>query len=499
MIILFGTRTIPFFASTLACLVLLVGSVSLAAPPNIVFFLADDLGQRDLGCYGSTFYETPHLDRLASQGAMFTDAYAACPVCSPTRASIMTGQWPQRTGITDYIGAPLKPENWKRNTQMLPAPYTDRLALSAPTLAKSLKGAGYATFFAGKWHLGPEGWWPENQGFDFNFGGIDRGGPYGGNKYFSPYGNPRLIDGPPGEHLPDRLATEAVKFIEAHKDRPFFAYFSFYDVHTPLMTREDLRNKYTEKRSRLGLTEKWAREHERDVRLVQEHAVYAGMVEAMDLAVGKVLAKLDELGLSENTLVIFTSDNGGLSTSEGWPTSNLPFRGGKGWMYEGGIREPLLVRWPAVVQRGRVVSTPVSSPDFFPTLLDAAGTAPQPDQTLDGVSLLPLLKGGALPERPLFWHYPHYGNQGGAPSAAVRSGDWKLIHWQEDNRVELFHLATDIGETTDLAAQEPKRVASLRKELHAWQEQVGAKFPVSNPNYDAAKPSGRAAARPQNP
>ena len=210
MIIQFGRPAIgQFIVNAFACLCLLSGSPAWAKQPNIVFFLADDLGQRDLGCYGSTFYETPHLDRLASQGARFTDAYAACPVCSPTRASIMSGQWPQRTGITDYIGAPLKPEEWKRNTRLLPAPYTDRLSLDTPTLAKSLKEAGYATFFAGKWHLGPEGWWPENQGFDFNFGGIDRGGPYGGSKYFSPYGNPRLTDGPPGEHLPDRLATEA--------------------------------------------------------------------------------------------------------------------------------------------------------------------------------------------------------------------------------------------------------------------------------------------------
>ena len=484
-----------FVVHALATVVMLFGSVCLAGQPNIVFFLADDLGQRDLGCYGSTFYETPHLDRLASQGARFTDAYAACPVCSPTRASIMTGQWPQRIGITDYIGAPLKPEAWNRNTRLLPAPYSDRLPLDSPTLAKSLKAAGYATFFAGKWHLGPEGWWPENQGFDVNFGGIDRGGPYGGDKYFSPYGNPRLKDGPPGEHLPDRLATEAANFIEANKDRPFFAYFSFYDVHTPLMAREDLRIKYEQKRVRLGLTEQWGREHERDVRLVQEHAVYAAMVEAMDLAVGKVLAKLDELGLSDNTIVIFTSDNGGLSTSEGWPTSNLPLRGGKGWMYEGGIREPLLVRWPSVVQAGKVIRTPVSSPDFFPTLLDVAGKPPQPDQLLDGVSLLPLLKEGVLPERSIFWHYPHYGNQGGAPGSAVRRGNWKLIEWHEDKSVELFDLAVDIGETTNLAAQEPQRVASLQAELHAWQKQVGAKLPTTNPSYDPAKPSGRSAKR----
>ena len=467
-----------------------------AAPPNMVFFLADDLGQRDLGCYGSTFYETPNLDRLAKEGMRFTDAYAACPVCSPTRASLLTGQWPQRTGITDYIGAPLTPQQWKRNTKLLPAPYADRLALDSPTLAKSLKQAGYATFFAGKWHLGPEGYWPENQGFDINMGGVDRGGPYGGKKYFSPYGNPRLPDGPEGEHLPDRLASEAAKFIEANQDKPFFAYFSFYSVHTPLMAREDLQAKYEAKRQRLGLTAQWGQEHEREVRLVQEHAVYAGMVEAMDQAVGKVLAKLDERGLRGNTLVIFTSDNGGLSTSEGWPTSNLPLRGGKGWMYEGGIREPLLVRWPGVVPPGRVTGTPVSRPDFFATLMEAAGAPLLSCQTLDGTSLLSVFKGDELPERALFWHYPHYGNQGGAPAAAIRRGDWKLIEWAEDQRVKLFNLRTDLSEQTNLSGDQPRRAAQLLNELHAWQKQTGSKFPTPNPDYDPAKPSGRAAQRP---
>ena len=462
--------------------------------PNVVFFLADDLGQRDLGCYGSTFYETPHLDRLAQDGARFTDGYAACPVCSPTRASILSGQWPQRTGITDYIGA-AQPEKWNRNTRLLPAPYSDRLALDSPTLAKALKQAGYATFFAGKWHLGPEGWWPENQGFDHNLGGTERGGPYGGGRYFSPYGNPRLPDGPPGEHLPDRLASETVKFIEAHRDRPFFAYFPFYSVHTPLMAREDLRKKYEAKRASLGLEARWGREGERDVRLVQEHAVYAGMVEAMDQAVGKVLAKLDELGLRDNTLVIFTSDNGGLSTSEGWPTSNVPLRGGKGWMYEGGIREPLLMRWPAKIKAGTTVSTPVSSPDFFPTLVAAAGAQPLPGQRFDGVNLLPLFQGHELPERALFWHYPHYGNQGGAPAAAVRRGDWKLIEWLEDGRIELFNLKDDLGEQHDFAAENVELVAKLQAELKAWQRDVGAKLPTPNAAYDPNKPSGRAAKR----
>lgn len=490
-------RLLPlaFLSAFTACL---FGAAS-AAPktPNIVFFLADDLGQRDLGTYGSTFYETPHLDRLAREGAKFTDAYAACPVCSPTRASIITGQWPQRTGITDYIGAAKTPNEWKRNTKSLPAPYTDRLALAAPTFAKALKTAGYATFFAGKWHLGPEGFWPENQGFDINMGGIDRGGPYGGKQYFSPYGNPRLPDGPPGEHLPDRLASEAVKFISAHRTQPFLVYFPFYSVHTPLMARADLKKKYEEKRQRLGLTARWGREHERDVRLNQEHAVYAGMVEAMDLAVGKVLQAIEETGLRENTVVIFSSDNGGLSTSEGWPTSNLPLRGGKGWIYEGGIREPLIIRWPGVTTPGSLIATPVSSPDFFPTLLEAAGVPPADGQILDGRSLVPLLQGGTFPERALFWHYPHYGNQGGAPAAAVRRGDWKLIEWQEDGRLELFNLAADLGEQTDLAPREPDRAARLREELHAWQRQVGARFPAPNPAYDPAKPSGRRSDRKQ--
>ncbi|MEZ5384795.1 MAG: sulfatase [Prosthecobacter sp.] len=471
-------------------------AVSAAEKPNVVFFLVDDLGQRDLGCYGSTFYETPNVDRLAREGARFTDGYAACPVCSPTRAAVQTGRWPQRTGITDYIGAAMKPELWKRNTILLPAPYSDRLAHEEVTLGELMKSAGYATFFAGKWHLGPEGFWPENQGYDINMGGIDRGGPYGGKRYFSPYGNPRLPDGPEGEHLPDRLATEANKFIETNKDRPFFAFFSFYSVHTPLISRPDLEAKYEAKRTKLGLEAKWGREEPRDVRLVQEHPVYAGMVEAMDAAVGKVLAKLEELGLSKNTLVIFTSDNGGLSTSEGWPTSNLPLRGGKGWLYEGGIREPLIVRWPAVLKAGQTLDTPVCSPDYFATMADVVGV--KPSAKIDGMSLRPLLEGaGDLPERALCWHYPHYGNQGGAPGAAIRRGDWKLVLWYEKpDAPELYNLRKDIGETQNLAAQEPERVKALLAELEAWRKDVGALLPIKNTAYDAAKPDGRSANRP---
>lgn len=465
------------------------------AKPNIVFFLVDDLGQRDLGCYGSTFYETPNIDKLAKEGAKFTSAYASCPVCSPTRASLLTGQYPQRTGVTDYIGAP-QPAQWQRNTKLLPAPYSDRLAHRKMTFAEMLKMTGYATFFAGKWHLGPEGWFPEDQGFDINMGGLDRGGPYGGNKYFSPYGNPRLPDGPEGEHLPDRLARETAKFIGANKEKPFIAYFSFYSVHTPLMAREDLKKKYHEKKKRLGLEAKWGRESERDVRLVQEHAVYAGMVEAMDQAVGTVLAALDEHGLRENTIVIFTSDNGGLSTSEGWPTSNAPLRGGKGWLYEGGIREPLIVRWPGLTKPGTEIDTPVTSPDFFPTFMELAGATVPVGQPLDGVSLVSLLKTGAgEADRPIFWHYPHYGNQGGAPGGAVRHGDWKLIEWYEYGRRELFNLREDLSEERDLASQKPEKVAELAAKLDTWRKETGALMPEPNPKYDPAKPSGRAAKR----
>jgi arylsulfatase A-like enzyme len=480
------------------CFFMLAGlcSASAAERPNVLVFLVDDLGQRDVGCYGSTFYETPNIDRLAKEGALFTNAYAACPVCSPTRASLLTGQYPVRSGITDYIGA-AQPAGWNRNTKMLPAPYTERLALETPNLARVLKNAGYATFFAGKWHLGSEEFWPEHQGFDINKGGIDRGGPYGGKQYFSPYGNPRLDDGPPGEHLPDRLANETVSFIEANKDKPFFAYFSFYSVHAPHMSRADLKKKYEEKRAALGLKTEWGREFERDVRLTQDHAVYAGMVDAMDQAVGKVLAKVDELHLREKTVVIFTSDNGGLSTSEGWPTSNLPLRGGKGWMYEGGIREAFIVRYPPLVKAGSVVDAPISSPDLLPTCAELAG-APLPEGFKgDGLSLVGLLKGGTLPERPLFWHYPHYGNQGGAPSGAVRLGDWKLIEWYEDGTRELFNVATDIGETKDRAAEMPDKVKELAALLERWRNETGAKMPTTNAKFDPAKRSGRAADRVQ--
>ncbi len=468
----------------LSCLVVALTSSQVRASlrPSFVFILVDDLGYMDIGANNPrTFYETPAVDRLAAGGMRFTDAHAACPVCSPTRASIMTGKYPVRVGITDYIdpAGGNQPAQWKRATMLLPAPYRDRLALEETTLAETLKEAGYATFFAGKWHLGPEGFWPENQGFDVNMGGIERGGPYGGGKYFSPYGNPRLPDGPPGEHLPDRLATETVKFIEMHRDRPFLAYLSFYSVHIPLMARKDLEQKYIEKRKTLLFDGPiFGAEGKSRVRLVQEHPVYAAMVEAMDQAVGRVLDALDRLGLADRTIVFFMSDNGGLSTAEGNPTSNLPLRAGKGWLYEGGIREPMIIRWPGVTKPGSTCATAVTSTDFYPTILEMAGLPARQRQAIDGVSMVPLLKGQRIKRGPIFWHYPHYGNQGGSPGGAIRDGDWKLIEWYEDNRIELYNLREDMGEQRDLAASMPRRAHELHSKLAAWRKTVGAVMPT---------------------
>lgn len=454
--------------------------------PNFLFILVDDLGWKDLSCYGSSFYETPHLDRLCDQAVKFTNAYAACPVCSPTRASILTGKYPARMDATDWFGAPQPDEfekYWGGKKPLLPAPYEENLALDEVTLAETLKAAGYATFFAGKWHLGEkEMHWPEHQGFDVNKGGWSRGGPYGPGKYFVPYGNPRLEDGPEGEHLPDRLASETIQFMSDNRNQPFLAYLSFYSVHTPLQSRDDLKQKYQQKKKALKLEAQWGKEGKSKVRLVQEHAVYAGMVEAMDAACGKVLAALAELGLDENTIVLFMSDNGGLATSEGHPTSNLPLRGGKGWMYEGGVREPVMVKWPGVTQPGSVCDTPVISTDFYPTMLQMAGLPAKSSQHMDGVSWVPLLKGQAMTRGPIFWHYPHYSNQGGAPASAIRDGDWKLIRFYEPNHSdELYNLKDDIGETTNLVKKNPEIAKTLSSKLSTWLTDVEAKFPSPNP------------------
>ena len=478
------------------------------AHPNIVFILADDLGYMDISPNNpGTFYETPNLQRLADSGMRFTQGYAACPVCSPTRSSILTGQYPARTRNTDYFGAPNQypqsvpaaydpaadAEQKKKlrghgKRPVWPAPYIGNLAKEHTTLAEKLKSHGYATFFAGKWHLGQEGSWPEDHGFDINKGGISRGGPYGGKKYFSPYGNPRLEDGPEGEHLPDRLASETARFIADKKDEPFLAYLSFYSVHTPLIGRPDLVEKYKNRKAEIAATEEaiWGFDLPRKVRRIQEHAVYGAMVEAMDLAVGKVLDALESNGVADRTLVVFFSDNGGLSTSEGWPTSNLPLRAGKGWLYEGGIREPMLVRWPGITKPGSICTEPVTSTDFFPTLLEACNLPPMPDQHVDGVSFAPLLRDPtAQHERPpLFWHYAHWGNQGGIPGSVIRDGDWKLIDFYWSKSPELYDLGNDPAEAHNLSSSKPDTMKELLAKLNEWRKSVDAIPPTVNPDFE---------------
>jgi len=437
--------------------------------PNFVFLLADDLGWSDLGCYGSTFYETPNLDRLAASGVRFTQAYASAPVCSPTRASILNGKYPARTNTTDWFGG-------RNKAAYLPAEYVDHLPLEDVTLAEALREAGYATFFAGKWHLGDHGYLPEDQGFDHNVGGFKSGSPPGG--YFSPYENPWLADGPEGEHLTGRLTDECVRFLREREGQPFLLYLSYYAVHTPLQSRPELQARYEAKAAALPPPDgpRFAPEGDREARQVQDHAVYAGMVAALDESVGRLLDELEELGLADDTIVIFMSDNGGLSTSEGSPTSNLPLRAGKGWTYEGGIREPMLVRWPGVTASGDVCTGPVTATDFYPTMLEMAGLPPRPEQHVDGTSFAPQLRGEASERGPLYWHYPHYSNQGGPPSGAIRDGDLKLIERFEGPSFELYDLALDPGETHDLAAERPRDVARLRGQLIAWRAEVGARM-----------------------
>ncbi|MEX2672382.1 MAG: sulfatase [Phycisphaeraceae bacterium] len=460
--------------------------------PNVIVFYADDLGWKDLSVYGSGFYETPHLDRLAEEGMLFTDAYSSSPVCSPARAALLTGQAPPRVGITDWIGGNDRQSkrnlSTQRNYMMMPAPQETELRDGTVTFADAFSEAGYATYFLGKWHVGdPEkGYGPTDHGFDVNVAGTVRGGPYGRGNYFHPFDMPNL-DSQPGDHLADRMAEVAGELIRSTEDQPFMMFFSFYDVHTPLMTTPELREKYRAKREELGIEgPRFRPEPPRQDRRVQDHAVYAGMIETMDAAVGTVLASLEAQGLADDTIIIFSSDHGGLSTSEGSPTSNAPLRAGKGWMYEGGLRVPLIIRWPGVVEGGGVSNVPTIGTDLFPTMLEMAGLPARPEDHVDGRSIVPVLKGDdAIDREAIFWHYPHYGNQGGAPTSAVRIGDWKLIESFEDGRLELYNLADDLGEQKNLVDDQPSRAEAMHERLKAWRETVDAKYPTPNPDYDA--------------
>jgi arylsulfatase A-like enzyme len=450
--------------------------------PNVLFILIDDLGWTDLGVYGSTFYETPNIDQLAKEGMKFNNAYAASPVCSPTRASIMTGKYPSRINTTDWFGAPQpkqakKSPTWKAK-KLLPAAYTEYLPLEETTMAEAFKANGYTTFIAGKWHLGEdEKYWPEHQGFDINKGGFGMGHP---KSYFSPYTNQRLEDGPTGEYLGERLTSETIAFIEQNKSKPFFVYFPLYEVHTPLQAKDSLIKKYEDKKKRLGLEDKYEVIDGVKTRMNQSLAVYAAMIEAMDNAVGGVLNKIKELGLEENTIVVFFSDNGGLSTSEGMPTSNAPLRAGKGWVFEGGIREPLIIKYPVKIKKGTETNVPVISTDFFPTLLQLSGLPLMPNQHMDGVSLVPLFQDKKIKRDAIYWHYPHYGNQGGAPAAAVRYGDWKLIQQFESDTFELYNIAKGPEEKNNLIGKESAIAKKLKASLMEWQTSQGARMPIKN-------------------
>ena len=328
---------------------------------------------------------------------------------------------------------------------------------------------------------GRAGFYPEQQGFDFNIGGCEKGHP---PSYFSPYNIPTLPDGPQGEYLNERLTDEALKFLEraSRKQKPFFLYFCHYAVHIPLQAKPESIEKYKTRAAGLPVPvgPEFITDSGYQVRQIQNQPVYAAMVESVDESVGRVLHQLRKLGLETNTIVFFTSDNGGLSTAQGWPTSNHPLRAGKGWPYEGGVREPLLIKWPGVTKPDSLCRQPVISMDFYPTILQMAGLPLRPAQHLDGVSLAPLLQGGTLPERPLFWHYPHYSDQGGRPDGAIRDGDWKLTEWFENGRVELYNLKADLGEQRDLAAEKPDLTSALQQKLRAWREAVGAQMPTPN-------------------
>lgn len=460
--------------------------------PNILFILADDLGYADLSATGSTFYETPNIDKIVNEGTVFTNGYANSRVCSPSRASILTGKFTARHDITVHIGSP-SGTAWrsrKRFSKLLPAAYTHQLPAHYTTMPEALKAAGYKTFFTGKWHLGDKGSWPEDHGFDINIGGWTKGGPSGG--YFSPYKNPKLENGEDGENLSLRLAKETVKFIgENHPKKtgkPFFAYLSFYAVHSPIQTSKDKWKKYQEKAVSQGIAKKGYKMGKYlPIRQVQDNPVYAGLVEQMDDAVGEVLAGLKAQGLDENTIIVFTSDNGGVAAGDNFSTSNKPLRAGKGYQFEGGIREPYIIKIPGLSKKGDKIDVPVTGADFYPTFLELAGAKQLPNEHNDGVSLLPLIKGGNIKERALIWHFPHYGNQGGEPSSIIRRGAWKLIYYYEDGRKELYNLEKDVSEITDLAAAYPEKVEELNKELFTYLKEVKAKFPEADPEYSETK------------
>lgn len=462
----------------LVALTLALSTSALAKPDlNVVLFLIDDLGWRDLGCYGSDYYKTPNIDRLAAEGVRFTDAYAACNVCSPTRASLLTGKYPARLMLTQWLPA----GRWDpTKNKMREARFLRSLPLEEFTLSEALRDAGYKTLHVGKWHLGgPPFSLPEHHGFDVNIAGSEHGAP---GHYFYPYKGTwtvpttgktivkqTLTDGEEGEYLTDRLTDEAVALIHKNKDRPFFLYFPHYAVHTPLQGKKDKIARYE------AVAE--------DKR--QGKPAYAAMVESVDDSVGRVMQTLRELNLDEKTLIIFTSDNGGLWKA----TSHAPLRANKGSNYEGGLRVPLIVKWPGKAMAGATRDDLAISADFYPTILEAAGLPARPNQHMDGVSLVPTLTGkGDLKREGLYWHYPHYNRHPQSfPAGVVRNGNWKLVEFYESGEHELYDLGADIGESRNVALDNPEVVTRLAADLEAWRTDVGADRMKVNPDYEGGE------------
>jgi arylsulfatase A len=510
--------------------VTLVSSPAIAADrlPNVVFFLVDDLGWTDLGCYGSGFYETPHVDKLAEEGVRFTQSYAACHVCSPTRASIVTGKYPARLRMTDWLpGRREFPFQRLKN-----APIQQHLPFEEVTIAEALKEHGYRTAHFGKWHLGEDPSGPLQHGFDVQIPRWNKGWPKAG--YRAPFQMEGLED-ESGGYLTDRLTDEVLKFIGDNAHHPFFVYLSHFAVHDPIEGRSDVVKKYQAKqrRSPVGTENAFVLEGNPDTknslsqgkldalmqqvayqgyrvlpdRMVkikqrQDNVQFAAMVECMDESLGLVLEKLKTLGIADNTIVVFVSDNGGMSAANfgrpervipasqldaAYSTSNLPLRGGKGWLYEGGIRVPLIVKWPGQGKRAAVCNIPVISTDLYPTVLEMIGVPARPDQHIDGVSIAPLVKGaGELAREAVYWHFPHYSNHGmQSPGGAVRAGDYKLIEYFENNSIQLFNLQKDPGEKQNLAREEMELASNLRAKLHRWRENISAQMMQINPDYQS--------------
>ena len=466
------------FAGTLSAFTEFSAVVRAADQPNIVFFFIDDLGWTDVGYMyeelgvDERYYATPHIDRLAAESLVFLDAYANAPNCAPSRACLMSGQYGPRHGIYT-VGDPRRGNHTARRLE--PTENETVLADRFITIAEALDAAGYVTASMGKWHLGPD---PRLQGFDVNVAGREWGSPSGGG-YHSPLNYPNLTIAEEGTYLTDALTDKAVQFIEEHREEPFFLYLTHYAVHTPIQGKPELVQKYQSRQ---------ATEH-------HTNAKYAAMIESMDESVGRVLATLDELELADDTVVLFFSDNGGHMGA----TSNHPLRGAKGMLYEGGIREPMIVRWPGVTPAGAVCAEPVIGIDIYPTLLEMCGVQPPAAYQLDGLSLVPLLEDpqGELDRDALFWHFPCYlqgrGDPHGGPfrttpAGAIRMGDWKLIEWFETGRLELYNLADDLGESQDLSDANPDKRTELMARMRAWRERVDAPIPTTpNPRYQAAE------------